>query len=53
MTENLSEETYRLEGVAFGLVDGLITCLGLVKFALLAMSGAIASHLIADHIQLI
>jgi len=29
MTENLSEESYRLEGIAFGLVDGLIMCLGL------------------------
>jgi len=30
MTENLSEESYRLEGIAFGLADGLIMCLGLV-----------------------
>jgi predicted membrane protein (TIGR00267 family) len=30
MTENSSEETYRLEGIAFGLADGLIMCLGLV-----------------------
>ena len=30
MTETLSEESYRLEGVAFGLADGLIMCLGLV-----------------------
>jgi len=30
MTENRSEESYRLEGVAFGLADGLIMCLGLI-----------------------
>lgn len=30
MTENLSEESYRLEGIAFGLADGLIMCLGLI-----------------------
>ena len=30
MTDNLSEESYRLEGVAFGLADGLIMCLGLI-----------------------
>lgn len=30
MIENPSEETYRLEGVAFGLTDGLIMCLGLI-----------------------
>jgi predicted membrane protein (TIGR00267 family) len=30
MTENLSKETYRLEGIAFGLADGLIMCLGLI-----------------------
>ena len=30
MTENLSAESYRLEGVAFGLADGLIMCLGLI-----------------------
>ncbi len=29
MTEN-SEESYRLEGIAFGLADGLIMCLGLI-----------------------
>jgi predicted membrane protein (TIGR00267 family) len=30
MTDNRSEENYRLEGVAFGLADGLIMCLGLI-----------------------
>ncbi len=30
MTENPSEESYRLEGIAFGLADGLIMCLGLI-----------------------
>ena len=30
MTEKLSEENYRLEGIAFGLADGLIMCLGLI-----------------------
>jgi len=30
MSENSSEESYRLEGVAFGLADGLIMCLGLI-----------------------
>jgi len=30
MTENKSEENYRLEGIAFGLADGLIMCLGLI-----------------------
>jgi predicted membrane protein (TIGR00267 family) len=30
MTEELSEESYRLEGIAFGLADGLIMCLGLI-----------------------
>lgn len=30
MTENLSEESYHLEGIAFGLADGLIMCLGLI-----------------------
>lgn len=30
MTNNSSEESYRLEGVAFGLADGLIMCLGLI-----------------------
>ena len=30
MTENLSEESYRLEAIAFGLADGLIMCLGLI-----------------------
>ena len=30
MTENLSKETYRLEGIAFGLADGLVMCLGLI-----------------------
>jgi predicted membrane protein (TIGR00267 family) len=30
MTEDLSEESYRLEGIAFGLADGLIMCLGLI-----------------------
>lgn len=30
MTSNLSEESYRLEGIAFGLADGLIMCLGLI-----------------------
>jgi predicted membrane protein (TIGR00267 family) len=30
MTEKLSEESYRLEGIAFGLADGLIMCLGLI-----------------------
>ena len=30
MTENLSGESYRLEGIAFGLADGLIMCLGLI-----------------------
>jgi len=30
MTENLSEESYRLEGIAFGLADGVIMCLGLI-----------------------
>jgi predicted membrane protein (TIGR00267 family) len=26
----MSEETYRLEGIAFGMADGLIMCLGLI-----------------------
>jgi len=30
MTENLTKESYRLEGIAFGLADGLIMCLGLI-----------------------
>ncbi|MCW3993915.1 MAG: VIT1/CCC1 transporter family protein [Candidatus Bathyarchaeota archaeon] len=30
MTESLSAESYRLEGIAFGLADGLIMCLGLI-----------------------
>lgn len=30
MAENLSKESYRLEGIAFGLADGLIMCLGLI-----------------------
>lgn len=30
MTENPSEQSYRLEGIAFGLADGLIMCLGLI-----------------------
>jgi len=30
MTENPPEESYRLEGIAFGLADGLIMCLGLI-----------------------
>ncbi|MDH5374744.1 MAG: VIT1/CCC1 transporter family protein [Candidatus Bathyarchaeota archaeon] len=30
MTENRSGESYRLEGIAFGLADGLIMCLGLI-----------------------
>ncbi|UCE29835.1 MAG: VIT1/CCC1 transporter family protein [Candidatus Bathyarchaeota archaeon] len=30
MTNKLPEESYRLEGVAFGLADGLIMCLGLI-----------------------
>lgn len=30
MTEVPSEESYRLEGIAFGLADGLIMCLGLI-----------------------
>lgn len=30
MTYKLSEESYRLEGIAFGLADGLIMCLGLI-----------------------
>jgi len=30
MIENPSEESYRLEGIAFGLADGLIMCLGLI-----------------------
>jgi len=30
MAENLPEESYRLEGIAFGLADGLIMCLGLI-----------------------
>lgn len=30
MTENPSEESYRLEAIAFGLADGLIMCLGLI-----------------------
>ena len=30
MTSNPSEESYRLEGIAFGLADGLIMCLGLI-----------------------
>lgn len=29
-TENSSKESYRLEGIAFGLADGLIMCLGLI-----------------------
>jgi predicted membrane protein (TIGR00267 family) len=30
MAENNSEESYSLEGIAFGLADGLIMCLGLI-----------------------
>ncbi len=30
MAEDSSEESYRLEGIAFGLADGLIMCLGLI-----------------------
>ncbi len=30
MAENKSGENYRLEGIAFGLADGLIMCLGLI-----------------------
>ena len=30
MTKNRSEGSYRLEGIAFGLADGLIMCLGLI-----------------------
>jgi predicted membrane protein (TIGR00267 family) len=30
MSSKLSEENYRLEGIAFGLADGLIMCLGLI-----------------------
>ncbi|UCG44870.1 MAG: VIT1/CCC1 transporter family protein [Candidatus Bathyarchaeota archaeon] len=30
MTDDASEESYHLEGVAFGLADGLIMCLGLI-----------------------
>jgi predicted membrane protein (TIGR00267 family) len=30
MTERFAEESYRLEGIAFGLADGLIMCLGLI-----------------------
>lgn len=30
MIENPSAESYRLEGIAFGLADGLIMCLGLI-----------------------
>jgi len=30
MTEKMSDEGYRLEGIAFGLADGLIMCLGLI-----------------------
>ena len=30
MSEGSSEESYRLEGIAFGLADGLIMCLGLI-----------------------
>lgn len=30
MAESSSDETYRLEGIAFGLADGLIMCLGLI-----------------------
>jgi predicted membrane protein (TIGR00267 family) len=30
MTDYRSEESYRLEGIAFGLADGLIMCLGLI-----------------------
>ena len=30
MTGNMSGESYRLEGIAFGLADGLIMCLGLI-----------------------
>ncbi len=30
MTKNQAEESYRLEGIAFGLADGLIMCLGLI-----------------------
>jgi len=30
MTEESSKESYRLEGIAFGLADGLIMCLGLI-----------------------
>jgi predicted membrane protein (TIGR00267 family) len=30
MTENTPEESYLLEGIAFGLADGLIMCLGLI-----------------------
>ncbi len=39
MTENLSAESYRLEGVAFGLADGLIMCLGLIIGVAEATSG--------------
>jgi predicted membrane protein (TIGR00267 family) len=30
LVQNMSEETYRLEGIAFGMADGLIMCLGLI-----------------------
>jgi VIT1/CCC1 family predicted Fe2+/Mn2+ transporter len=30
MTENSPNQSYRLEGIAFGLADGLIMCLGLI-----------------------
>jgi predicted membrane protein (TIGR00267 family) len=30
MTEDNSKESYHLEGIAFGLADGLIMCLGLI-----------------------
>lgn len=30
MVQNMPEETYRLEGIAFGMADGLIMCLGLI-----------------------
>lgn len=30
MVKNSSDESYNLEGIAFGLVDGLIMCLGLI-----------------------
>jgi predicted membrane protein (TIGR00267 family) len=30
MSEDMPEQSYRLEGIAFGLADGLIMCLGLI-----------------------